>query len=270
MDEIEVKRSVLPLIMDLSPFNTIQSQNTSKQENGTKPACIVLEVVQGEGGLNSISDWALRELRRITQEKDIPLVVDEIQSGFCRTGHRFAFERSGITPDMLVLSKAAGGSQPLSCIVYNKKLDKWGPGMHAGTFRGNGLAFSAGAATLKFMREERLWEQAERKGRLFHDLLSATKCEYIGDIRGRGLMLGIELVTPGEMGKDGLPTACGELAAQTQKECMKRGLTIEKGGRNGSVLRSLPPLTVSNEDIEHAVSIILESIETSASVIFRE
>jgi diaminobutyrate-2-oxoglutarate transaminase len=253
---------------DTAVLRSIERVLDDPESGVTKPACVVLEVVQGEGGLNSFSDWALRELRRITQERDIPLVVDEIQSGFCRTGRRFAFEHSGITPDVVILSKAGGGSQPLSCIVYNKKLDVWGPGMHAGTFRGNGLAFSAGAATLKFMRSERLWQQAEQKGQLFRRLLLGAQCEYIGDVRGMGLMLGIELVNPEERGIDGLPKPSGELTAQTQTECLKRGLVIEKGGRNGSVLRPLPPLTVSEDEINRAASIILESIKAAAASIF--
>lgn len=234
----------------------------------TKPACIVLEVLQGEGGLNSFSSWALRELRSITQKYDIPLVVDEIQSGFCRSGEKFAFEHAGITPDVVVLSKAAGGSQPLSCIVYNKELDQWDPGMHAGTFRGNGLAFSAGAATLKFMRESKLWEQVESKGQMFRRLLQAENLECIGDIRGMGLMIGIELVDPRQKGDDGLPAPSSDLCAQTQVECLKRGLIIEKGGRGGAVLRPLPPLIVNEDEIKQAASIIVESISAAKEKVF--
>lgn len=231
----------------------------------TKPACVVLEVVQGEGGLNRISDWALRELRRITREHDIPMVIDEIQSGFCRSGRKFAFEYSGITPDVVTISKAAGGSQPLACVVYDKRLDKWGPGAHTGTFRGNGLAFSAGAATMRLMREQRLWEQVHAKGQLFQELIAAGRCDYVGDVRGLGLMVGLELIDPKKLGKDGLPCASGALCAQVQIECLKRGLIIERGGRSGAVLRPLPPLIVTEAQIKQAVEIILEAIKSAAA-----
>lgn len=230
----------------------------------SKPACVVTEVVQGEGGLNSFSSYALKELRRITKMHDIPLVLDEVQSGFCRSGRRFAFEHSGITPDVLVLSKAAGGSQPLSVIVYDKSLDKWAQGMHAGTFRGNGLAFSSGAATLKFMREEKLWKQVEEKGNLFRGALEAADCKYIGDIRGLGLMIGLELVDPSKQDASGLPKRNSELCAQTQKECLRRGLVVEVGGRGGTVLRPLPPLIVTDSELKSGARIIVDSINAAA------
>lgn len=232
----------------------------------TKPACVVLEVVQGEGGLNAMSNWALRELRRITAENDIPLICDEIQSGFCRSGQKFAFEHSGIIPDVVCLSKAIGGSQPMACIVYNKKLDTWGPGAHTGTFRGNGLAFAAGAATLRHMRENKMWEVAEAKGQLIKSLLSG-KSKYIGDIRGFGLMLGIEFVDPAKVEKDGKDmrsSSGGALCGQVQVECLKRGLIIEKGGRGGAVLRPLPPLIVTEAEIRQACAIILEAVTAAA------
>jgi len=104
------------------------------------PAAMILEVVQGEGGVIPAPDDWLREMRRITRDRHIPLIVDEIQTGLGRTGKLYAFEHSGIVPDVLLLSKAIGGSLPLSVVLYNKALDKWSPGAHAGTFRGNQMA----------------------------------------------------------------------------------------------------------------------------------
>ena len=101
------------------------------------PAGMILEAVQGEGGsIPAPIPW-LKEIRRITKERGIPLIIDEVQSGIGRTGKMFAFEHAGIIPDVLVLSKAIGGSLPLSVVIYNKDLDLWSPGAHIGTFRGN-------------------------------------------------------------------------------------------------------------------------------------
>lgn len=227
---------------------------------------MVIEVVQGEGGLNAISNWALRELRRITADLEIPLVIDEIQSGFCRTGKMFAFNHSEVIPDVAILSKAIGGSQPLACVVYRPELDVWSPGAHSGTFRGNGLAFSTGAATLRWMREHRLWEAVKAKGELLERRLRGANSVYVGDIRGKGLMLGVELVDPfAKVGIDGLPPPDGGLAQLVQVECFRKGLLIERGGRDGAVLRPLPPLIVSEREIELASEIILEAIEHAAT-----
>lgn len=135
---------------------------------------------------------------------------------------------------------------------------------YTGTFRGNGLAFSAGAATLKFMREEKLWKQVEKKGDLFRGTLEAASCKYIGDIRGLGLMIGLELVDPSTQDANGLPKRSSELCAQTQKECLNRGLVIEVGGRGGTVLRPLPPLIATDSELRNGARIIVDSINAAA------
>jgi diaminobutyrate-2-oxoglutarate transaminase len=115
------------------------------------PAAVIVEVVQGEGGVIPADlDW-LRGLRRITEQAGVALIVDEIQSGFARTGKMFAFEHAGIIPDVVVLSKAIGGSLPLAVVVYRDWLDTWLPGAHAGTFRGNQMAMAAGSAVMRYL-----------------------------------------------------------------------------------------------------------------------
>ena len=131
------------------------------------PACVVLEVVQGEGGANAFQDEALRTLRRITQERGIPLVIDEIQAGFCRTGTWHAYERAGVVPDVACFSKAVGGQMPLAVIAFREELNKWAPGSHTGTFRGNTMSMVAGKASIEYMQETRLWELAAEKGHKF-------------------------------------------------------------------------------------------------------
>ena len=125
---------------------------------------MILEPVQGEGGVIPAPDAWMRRMREITAARSIPLIADEVQTGVGRTGAFWAVEHSGITPDVMVLSKAIGGSLPLAVVVYREDLDVWEPGTHAGTFRGNQLAMAAGTATLTYVRENRLAERAATLG----------------------------------------------------------------------------------------------------------
>ncbi|WP_374214674.1 diaminobutyrate--2-oxoglutarate transaminase family protein [Streptomyces sp. SKN60] len=162
------------------------------------PAGMILEPVQGEGGVIPAPDSWLRRMRALTEARSIPLIADEIQTGVGRTGAFWAVDHAGVVPDVMVLSKAIGGSLPLAVVVYRAGLDAWEPGAHAGTFRGNQLAMAAGAATLAYVRENGLAERAGLLGaRLIgrlQGLAAAHPC--VGDVRGRGLMLGVELVDP--------------------------------------------------------------------------
>ena len=166
-------------------------------ESGTlPPAAIVVEAVQGEGGVIPAPERWLRELRRITRDHGVALVIDEVQTGFARTGQPFAFQRAGIEPDVVALSKAIGGGLPLSVIVYDAALDVWRPGAHAGTFRGNQLAMAAGIETMRCIREQRLDDHAvamgDRLTRHLRQLQDSHAC--LGDVRGPGLMIGVEIV----------------------------------------------------------------------------
>lgn len=222
------------------------------------PAGMIFEVVQGEGGVIPAPDDWVRGVRRITTKANVPLIVDEVQTGFGRTGRLFAFEHAGITPDVVVLSKAIGGTLPLSVIVYRKELDVWLPGAHAGTFRGNQLAMAAGSATISYIRREALHEQAEAIGTLLTRKLRELQSVHpqLGDVRGRGLMIGIEIVDPeGTRDALGHPPADPALASAIQAECLKRGLILELGGRHSSVVRFLPPLIITERQIEHVFEI---------------
>lgn len=232
----------------------------------TPPAAMILEAVQGEGGVIPAPDDWLRDIRRMTRERAIPLIIDEVQTGVGRTGHFFAFEHAGIVPDVLVLSKAIGGGLPLSVVVYHESLDHWQPGAHAGTFRGNQLAMSAGLATLKFVREQQLEQHAARMGeRLMARLRQLqTAHDCLGDIRGRGLMLGVEVVNnrAPKNALDAYP-AHRDLARRIQSACLERGLILELGGRQGSVVRFLPPLIVSTDDIDCIAAIFGEAVQAA-------
>lgn len=226
------------------------------QESGiVKPAALIVEPIQGEGGVLPASAHWLREVRRITRELDIVLVFDEIQCGIGRSGRHFAFEHADIEPDILIMSKAVGGGLPLSCLVFRKALDVWRPGEHAGTFRGNQLAMVAGARTLQIIQRDRLAEHAARLGErmmaALADLQQAHVC--IADVRGRGLMLGVEIVTPGQVDALGQPLADPKRANEIQRAALENGLIIEKGGRHSAVLRFLPPLNISDAQADFAI-----------------
>ncbi|MFF3394531.1 diaminobutyrate--2-oxoglutarate transaminase family protein [Streptomyces sp. NPDC002669] len=237
------------------------------------PAGMILEPVQGEGGVNPAPDGWMRRMREITAARSVPLVVDEVQTGVGRTGAFWAVEHSGIVPDVMVLSKAIGGSLPLAVIVYRSELDTWQPGAHAGTFRGNQLAMAAGTATLAHVRENRLDERAAVLGaRMLAGLRSlAADHPTVGDVRGRGLMLGIELVDPeaAAPGDGPEPPPAPALAAAVQQECLHRGLIVELGGRHNSVVRLLPPLTLTDEQATAVVDRLADALAAAERLSFR-
>ncbi|MEU5537054.1 diaminobutyrate--2-oxoglutarate transaminase family protein [Streptomyces sp. NPDC020362] len=251
------------------------------------PAGMILEPVQGEGGVIPAPDDWLRRMRQVTADRSIPLIADEIQTGVGRTGAFWAVEHSGVTPDVMVLSKAIGGSLPLAVLVYRDDLDVWQPGAHAGTFRGNQLAMAAGTATLAHVRENGLAERAAALGARMMAQLRTLQAEFpcVGDVRGRGLMIGVELVDPEgeETGPDTNAAARGHrvpmsgaepvrtprpadpgLATAVQRECLHRGLIVELGGRHAGVVRLLPPLTISDEQAAAVLDRLTDAVAAAA------
>ncbi|MFG3497084.1 diaminobutyrate--2-oxoglutarate transaminase family protein [Streptomyces sp. NPDC047928] len=229
------------------------------------PAAVILEVVQGEGGVIEGPDGWLREIRRITAEHGIVLVVDEVQTGVARTGHYWACERAGVTPDILVISKAVGGGLPLALIAYRPDLDTWLPGHHTGTFRGNTLAMAAGLVTLRTVADGQLAERALKLGeRIRRGLreLAAHHPEF-GEVRGRGLMIGVELFDlDAAPGRDGVPPGHPALARALRTACVDHGLLLELGGRDDTVLRLLPPLILTDEQADSVVERLAAALES--------
>ena len=227
-------------------------QLLSDPESGVlPPAAVVVEVVQGEGGVIPAPTRWLQGLRQITRKHGVALILDEVQTGLGRTGRLFAFEHAGIEPDVLVLSKAIGGGLPMAVMLYREELDTWKPGAHAGTFRGNQLAMAAGAATLRYILSENLAVHAGAMGERLMQRLCSLQADYscIGQVRGRGLMVGVEIVDP-QAADTAAPAAYAALAQALQRQCLKLGVILELGGRHGAVVRFLPPLIIQAEEID--------------------
>ncbi|RBH50966.1 diaminobutyrate--2-oxoglutarate transaminase, partial [Pseudomonas sp. MWU13-2860] len=194
--------------------------------------------------------------REITARHDVPLVMDEVQTGFGRSGDMFAHEWAGIAPAAVIPSKAVGRGYPLALVPYHQKYDRWAPGAHARTFRGNQTALVSGAATLEYLRRPGVLEQVREVGQLLRQRLQALQARFscIGEVRGRGLMLGVELIDPnGAPDALGHPPANGVLAKALKRACLEHGLILESGGRHGAVMRLLPPLIISADDAEDIV-----------------
>jgi diaminobutyrate-2-oxoglutarate transaminase len=223
-----------------------------------KPAALIVEAIQGEGGSIVPPESFLTGIREICDKNQIIMIVDEIQAGLCRTGKMFAFEHSGIEPDIITLSKGLGGlGFPISCIVYKEKLDKWPPGKHIGTFRGNVIAYAAGAAALRFMAENNLAEHSSNLGEKMLSWLKNIEKDstIVGEARGRGLMLGIELVSD-KASKEPAP----DLAQRVRTICHQHGLLVEIGGHYSNVIRFLPPLVLTEELAKKGMEIFADSI----------
>jgi diaminobutyrate-2-oxoglutarate transaminase len=223
------------------------------------PAAVILEVVQGEGGVIPAPTDFVRGLRRVTRELGIPLIVDEVQTGYGRTGSWFAFEQHGIVPDVVLASKALGGiGMPIAIMLYDAELDVWGPGAHIGTFRGNQLAFAAGLAAGRIMERDGVLENVKLLGE--HALADleqlARDCPVVAEARGSGLMLGIEIVDPATGEPD------GDAAAAVQRAVLERGLIVETGGRQDAVVRLLPPLNITRGTLDQALAILREGVAT--------
>lgn len=228
-----------------------------------KPAAIIVEAIQGEGGVIPAPISWLQGLRQLCNELEILLIIDEIQTGFGRSGQLFAFEHSGITPDIVIMSKALGGGLPLAVIAFKAELDAWSPGGHTGTFRGNQLAMVSGAKAMRIIKRDNLAQHAQRLGaQLLEELQQLQKHHpQIGEVRGCGLMLGMELVAAdGARDSLGNPQADNDYARRVQQEALRRGLICELGGRHGAVVRLLPPLIITDSHAQFIVRVLDEAL----------
>ena len=229
----------------------------------TKPAAVILEAIQGEGGVVTAPVKWLKKIREVTAKHDIVLILDEVQAGFARSGKMFAFEHAGIEPDVVVMSKAVGGSLPLAVLGIKRKFDAWQPAGHTGTFRGNQLAMGTGIATLKTIKEENLAKNAQERGEFLQAEIKKLAAQFpcIGNVRGRGLMIGIEIVDERQAADHmGSLPADSQLAAAIQNACFNNKLLLEKGGRNGTVIRLLCPLIITQAECEEVIARFKKSV----------
>ena len=217
-----------------------------------KPAAIILETVQAEGGIHVFSKEFLKGIRKICDKYDILMICDEIQVGCSRTGTFFSFERADIVPDMVTMSKSIGGyGLPMGIVLLRPELDIWSPGEHNGTFRGVQLSLVAAKAGLEIMINENVPEQVKRKEIIVKDFLESEIKPMLKEnqeIRGIGLIWGIEFND-------------GKLARAVLDKCFEKKLLVELAGRGDSVLKIMPSLVIDEESLLKGLNIIKESIK---------
>ena len=227
------------------PFNDIRAV---KNAMDSKTCAVMLEPIQGEGGVNCPSEGYLKALREICDEKGLLLIFDEVQVGMGRTGKLFAYEHDGVEPDMLTLAKSLAGGVPIGALIIKKGIaDSFKPGDHASTFGGNPLATAAGVAALTAILEEGMLENCQKMGDYFLSQIEEIrgKFPFVKEVRGKGLILGMELKIDG---------------SSIVNEMLKKKILINC--TMGNVLRFLPPLIVTKEEIDRVVKTLEEVFNT--------
>ncbi|MBS1268608.1 MAG: [LysW]-aminoadipate semialdehyde/glutamate semialdehyde transaminase [Nitrosopumilus sp.] len=217
------------------------------------PAAVILETVQGEGGINMASSKWLQSLQELCHEFGILIIVDDIQVGCGRTGTFFSFEGMGITPDLVVLSKSLSGfGLPFSLLLLKPKLDQWKPGEHNGTFRGNNLAFvTAKTAIEQYWTTDELEKQIVLNSKILQTRLEEISVEFPSSniqVRGKGMIYGIDCIL-------------GDLASEIRQKCFENGLILETCGADDQVVKLLPPLNISEDDLMMGLDILETSIK---------
>ena len=233
-----------PLVPGFShvPYNNIEALDKAVNE---ETAAVILEVVQGEGGVYPASAESIQAARRICDERGTLLIVDEIQSGFGRTGRMFAIQHFGVIPDMLTCAKSLAGGVPMGAVLVGQNVKNLTPGVHGSTFGGNPLACAAAVAALDVMEEEGLLRQAEVKGAYLMDKLKRIESPNIREVRGIGLMIGIEMK---------------HKVAPYIKALQEKKIIALNAGM--TVIRLLPPLVISYQQIDHLVDVLTEVLIT--------
>ena len=228
----------------------------------TSPGSILIEPIQGEGGIVVPPAGYLQEVRRIATQYGLVLIMDEIQTGFARTGKMFCCENWRVTPDILTVSKTMGGGLPLAAVLIKKEFDTWPAGAHVGTFRGNLLSCAAGLAAIDFIETAGLVDRAEDLGRKALERLKivAQKSRFIGDLRGQGLYIGAEFVRD-KITKEPAP----DLLQQLQERCFQQGLILWKGGRWNNVARFLPALVITEDLLLEGIDIFEKELKALES-----
>ena len=222
------------------PFNDLRA--AEEAIDGQKTVGILVEPIQGEGGINVPDEVYLRGLRELCDRRGLLLIFDEVQTGMGRTGKLFGYENFGVTPDIMTLAKALGGGLPLGAMLAREEVAKsFVPGSHASTFGGNPLACSVGLAVMKMLVKGGVLKHCTRMGKFFVQGLQRLKdrFSFVQNIRGKGLLLGLELELEG---------------SKIVETCMQEGLLLNCTAYK--VLRFVPPLTITEKEIDHGLSIL--------------
>ncbi|WP_067669545.1 diaminobutyrate--2-oxoglutarate transaminase [Nocardia miyunensis] len=234
---------------DFAWMERVLDDNSSGVE---KPAAVIVETVQGEGGVNVARHEWLRALAGLCAARGILLIVDDVQMGCGRTGPFFSFETAGITPDIVTLSKSISGyGMPMALVLMRPELDQWAPGEHNGTFRGNNPAFVTAKVSLEhFWTDRKLEESTVSKGEKIRKSFGALADAHAGiSTRGRGLVQGLVF----------------DDASQASKVCrisFEKGLIVETSGAEDQVVKLLPPLTITDEELDHGLKILTDAVHT--------
>jgi 4-aminobutyrate aminotransferase len=229
---------------------------------GGEVAAVVIEPILGEGGIIVPPDTFLPGVAAICRREGVPLVVDEVQTGFGRTGKTFACQHWSVEPDVMALAKALGGGLPLGAIMVSEEISRAiQPGDHFNTFFGNPVCCAAALAALSVLQREKLADRASRIGaRMMKRLGEAQeKVPSVGDVRGKGLMIGVELVKNRNT-KEPAP----ELAQEVKKEMLRKGYIVGVGGIFRNVVRLQPPLIIPRDEAEKAISELVGSLEKTS------
>jgi 4-aminobutyrate aminotransferase-like enzyme len=226
-----------------------------------RPAGILVEPIQGEGGYVVPPDDFLPGLREIADKFQIPLIIDEVQTGFGRTGKFWGCEVTGTSPDIMCVSKSVGGGIPLSLIAYKKEYDETVPeAFHLGTYRGNPLAMAAGAASIDYIRNENLLNHVSRLGEKaraeFQKIAASSK--NVGEVRGVGFMIGNEIVESKET-----KTPSKQAAVRIRKSMFENGLLMHTCGHYGNVLRFMAPLVISEALLDKGLQTYGRAVKAS-------
>lgn len=238
----EYREGFEPLVpgFNFVPYNNFEKLNELVDDD---TAAIIFEPVQGEGGINIGQIEYFQKVRNLCNDKNILLIIDEIQTGFCRTGKMFAIEHLGIEADMMTLAKSIAGGFPMGALLCSDKI-KIEKSKHGSTFGGNPLACAAGLASIDFILDSKLWEEAEAKGKYFREKLKKLELSKVREIRIIGLMIGIELK---------------EKVQPVLEELLKRNIVALPAGT--TVLRMLPPLVISYQDLDKVIEVLREILK---------
>ncbi|WP_336036203.1 aspartate aminotransferase family protein [Halobacterium yunchengense] len=224
------------------------------------PAGIFVEPIQGEGGVVVPPEGFLQGLRDVADDNDLPLVFDEIQVGMGRTGEWWGGEHYDVTPDVMTMAKALGGNGlPLSGTLYREDLDTWGPGDHAGTYRGHATAMIGGVRAIEYIQAHDLLDHATEVGDYIRSRLreAAEDDPGLGDVRGKGLFVGAEFVD-----EDGEPDE--DRVSAIQEYCYQHGVLVWTAGQHSNVVRLLPPLVLTQRQAEVGTEIIADAVAATA------